>query len=40
VESGSLQSSDRPFELKRIRVRGKYDLNDFDHWLNHWLSCP
>jgi len=40
VESGSLQSSERPFELKRIRVRGKYDLNDFDHWLNHWLSCP
>ena len=35
VESGSLQSSERPFELKRIRVRGTYDLRDFDHWFNH-----
>lgn len=40
VESGSTQTSDRPFEFKRIRVRGSYDLGDFDHWLNHWLSDP
>jgi len=40
VEAGSLQSSERPFELKRIRVRGAYDLEDFDHWLNYWLAHP
>jgi peptidoglycan/xylan/chitin deacetylase (PgdA/CDA1 family) len=40
VEPGSLQSSERPFEFKRIRVRGTYDLKDFDHWLNHWLAYP
>ena len=40
VEAGSLQSSETPFEMKRIRVRGTYDINDFDHWLNHWLVHP
>ncbi len=40
VEAGSLQSSERTFELKRIRVRGSYDLQDFDYWLNHWLAYP
>jgi peptidoglycan/xylan/chitin deacetylase (PgdA/CDA1 family) len=40
VESGSLQSSGHPFELRRIRVRGTYDLKDFDHWFNHWLAHP
>ncbi len=40
VESGSLQSSERPFELKRIRVRGTYDLEDFDYWFNQWLANP
>jgi peptidoglycan/xylan/chitin deacetylase (PgdA/CDA1 family) len=40
VEAGSLQSSERPFELKRIRVRGAYDLEDFDHWFNYWLANP
>ena len=40
VEAGSLQSSQRPFEFKRIRVRGAYDLKDFDHWFNHWLVHP
>jgi peptidoglycan/xylan/chitin deacetylase (PgdA/CDA1 family) len=40
VEAGSLQSSERPFELKRIRVRGSYNLADFDHWFNHWLAYP
>jgi peptidoglycan/xylan/chitin deacetylase (PgdA/CDA1 family) len=40
VEPGSLQSSERTFELKRVRVRGSYDVEDFDYWLNHWLSSP
>ena len=32
------QSSDRTFELQRIRVRGSYNLRDFAHWLNYWLE--
>ena len=40
VEAGSTQTSERSFEFKRIRVRGSYDVGDFDHWLNHWLSYP
>jgi len=40
VEPGSLQSSERTFELRRVRVRGSYDLEDFDYWLSHWLSYP
>jgi peptidoglycan/xylan/chitin deacetylase (PgdA/CDA1 family) len=40
VEPGSLHSSQKPFELRRIRVRGSYDLRDFDHWFNHWLANP
>jgi peptidoglycan/xylan/chitin deacetylase (PgdA/CDA1 family) len=40
VEAGSLQSSRHPFELRRIRVRGGYELKDFDHWFNHWLAHP
>jgi peptidoglycan/xylan/chitin deacetylase (PgdA/CDA1 family) len=40
VEAGSLQSAEAAFEMKRIRVRGTYDLDDFDHWLNHWLAHP
>jgi peptidoglycan/xylan/chitin deacetylase (PgdA/CDA1 family) len=40
VEPGSMQTAERPFEFKRIRVRGRYDLADFDRWLNHWLSYP
>jgi peptidoglycan/xylan/chitin deacetylase (PgdA/CDA1 family) len=40
VEAGSMQTAERPFEFKRIRVRGSYDLGDFENWLNHWLSFP
>jgi peptidoglycan/xylan/chitin deacetylase (PgdA/CDA1 family) len=40
VEAGSMQTGERPFEFKRIRVRGSYDLTDFDHWLNYWLAHP
>ena len=40
VEAGSMQTSERPFELRRIRVRGRYDLTEFDHWFNYWLMNP
>ncbi len=38
VSQGAHQSSDRTFELQRIRVRGSYNLRDFAHWLNYWLE--
>jgi peptidoglycan/xylan/chitin deacetylase (PgdA/CDA1 family) len=38
VDQAALQSSDRTFELQRIRVRGSYNLRDFVHWLNYWLE--
>ena len=40
VEAGSMQAAERPFEFKRIRVRGSYDLGEFDHWFNYWLANP
>jgi peptidoglycan/xylan/chitin deacetylase (PgdA/CDA1 family) len=38
INQGAHQSSDRPFELQRIRVRGSYNLRDFVYWLNYWLE--
>jgi len=40
VEAGSLQTAEAPFELRRIRVRGRYDVREFDHWFNYWLAHP
>lgn len=40
VQAGSLQSSEHAFELRRIRVRGRYDLKAFDYWFNYWLAHP
>ncbi len=38
IGQGVHQSSDRIFELQRIRVRGSYNLRDFAYWLNCWLE--
>jgi peptidoglycan/xylan/chitin deacetylase (PgdA/CDA1 family) len=40
VEAGSLHTTESPFEFKRIRVRGRYDVGQFDHWFNYWLAHP
>jgi peptidoglycan/xylan/chitin deacetylase (PgdA/CDA1 family) len=40
VEAGSLQTAESPFELRRIRVRGRYDVREFDRWFNYWLAHP
>ncbi len=34
---GIRQTSDKPFELKRIRIRGSYNISDFAYWLR-WFS--
>ncbi len=33
---GARQSSDKIFELRRIRIRGSYSINDFVHWLKYY----
>ncbi len=33
---GERQSSDKTLELRRIRVRGAYSINDFVHWLKYY----
>ena len=38
INPGAHQSSERVFELQRIRVRGSYNLYDFRYWLNYWLE--
>lgn len=38
INQGAQQSSDRTFELQRIRVWGSYSLGDFAYWLNYWLE--
>lgn len=37
---GMRQTSDKPFELKRIRIRGSYNITDFAFWLNWFASRP
>lgn len=38
IGQGAYQSSEQPFELQRIRVRGSYNMYDFRYWLNYWLE--
>ncbi len=35
---GALQSSDDPFELRRIRIRGSYTVADFAHWIKYYTE--
>jgi peptidoglycan/xylan/chitin deacetylase (PgdA/CDA1 family) len=34
---GMKQTSDKPYELKRIRIRGAYNIADFAYWIK-WFS--
>ncbi len=36
--SGAYQSTSGLDELRRIRVRGSYAINDFAYWLKYWLA--
>ena len=38
IAQGAIHSSDRPFELKRIRMRGAYTLSRFVEVLDYWLT--
>ena len=35
---GMRQTSDKTFELKRIRIRGSYNITDYAYWLNWFAS--
>jgi peptidoglycan/xylan/chitin deacetylase (PgdA/CDA1 family) len=36
--SGAYQATSSIYELRRIRVRGSYSVNDFAYWLKYWLA--
>lgn len=38
VRQGALQSSDRPFELQRIRIHGNYGVEELDWVLKYYLG--
>ncbi|HID86951.1 MAG TPA: polysaccharide deacetylase family protein, partial [Anaerolineae bacterium] len=38
ISQGADHSSEQPFKLRRIRVRGGYTEKDLAWWLDHWLS--
>jgi peptidoglycan/xylan/chitin deacetylase (PgdA/CDA1 family) len=38
ISQGALQSTDRLFELHRIRVRGRYVADDLASVIDHWLN--
>jgi peptidoglycan/xylan/chitin deacetylase (PgdA/CDA1 family) len=40
ITQGMLQSTDRLFELRRIRVRGRYLADDLAWTINYWLNTP
>lgn len=40
TNQGTLQSSDAPDELRRIRIRGEWNTQQFLYWFNYWTSRP
>lgn len=38
TKQGALQKSDEPLELRRIRVRGEWGINQFAYWFNYWSN--
>jgi peptidoglycan/xylan/chitin deacetylase (PgdA/CDA1 family) len=40
TKQGTLQSSKTPFELRRIRIRGEWNMPQFLYWFNYWTARP
>lgn len=40
TKQGALQSSEQPFELRRIRIRGEWNMPQFLYWFNYWAARP
>lgn len=40
TKQGALQSSAKLFELRRIRIRGEWNMQQFLYWFNYWTAQP
>ena len=40
TKQGTLQTSQAPLELRRIRIRGEWSMSQFLYWFNYWSSRP
>jgi peptidoglycan/xylan/chitin deacetylase (PgdA/CDA1 family) len=40
TNQGALQSSGAPDELRRIRIRGEWNTQQFLYWFNYWTTRP
>lgn len=40
TKQGTSQSSDKPYELRRIRIRGEWSMSQFLYWFNYWTARP
>lgn len=38
TNQGTLQASQDPFELRRIRIRGEWSTAQFIYWFNYWVG--
>lgn len=38
TDQGTLQSSEKPLELRRIRIRGEWTMTQFLYWFNYFTS--
>jgi peptidoglycan/xylan/chitin deacetylase (PgdA/CDA1 family) len=40
TRQGTFQSSDKTLELRRIRIRGEWSMDQFVYWFNYWAAVP
>ncbi len=40
TKQGTLQTSAKPYELRRIRIRGEWNMEQFLYWFNYWTARP
>lgn len=40
TKQGTLQSNAAPYELRRIRIRGEWNMAQFLYWFNYWNARP
>jgi peptidoglycan/xylan/chitin deacetylase (PgdA/CDA1 family) len=40
TKQGAVQSSEKLLELRRIRIRGEWNVGQFLYWFNYWTARP
>jgi peptidoglycan/xylan/chitin deacetylase (PgdA/CDA1 family) len=40
TKQSAFNSSDAPLELRRVRIRGEWSINEFVFWLDYWTKSP